>query len=414
MNRRIIKLLSIISFTALSRSLCAQPESGAGADDRAFWIQSMLRIVDPVFVHLSENTLKAAMPVETLQVPDTRNRKAVAHLEALGRAFTGIAPWLNLGADDTAEGKLRGKYIDLCVKAISNAVNPSAPDYIRFGDNDRQALVDAAFLAHGLLRSRDQVWPRLDRTTRQRLVEELQSTRKFTPGENNWLLFSAMVEAALLEFTGSCEMKPVAYAVSRHEEWYKGDGWYGDGSHLHLDYYNSFVIHPMLMDILGVLKEKNAAGSDLYETELRRIIRYAGQQEKLISPEGTFPVLGRSMAYRFGAFQVLAQVSLMKKLPGHIVPAQVRSALTAVIRRQLVPESFDRNGWLVLGFCGHQPEIAETYISTGSLYLCSAVFLPLGLSPRDEFWAAPPAEWSSRKAWKGSRMVIDKALNDEE
>ena len=39
--------------------------------------------------------------------------------------------------------------------------------------------------------------------------------------ESNWLLFAAMVEAALWEFTGSCEMKPIEYAVQRHMEWYK-------------------------------------------------------------------------------------------------------------------------------------------------------------------------------------------------
>jgi hypothetical protein len=381
--------------------------------DRAFWIRSMLKIVDPVFVHLSAHTLKARMPVETRQASDPRNRKAVSHLEALGRAFTGIAPWLNLGADSTAEGRLRGKYIDLCIKAIGNAVDPASADYLRFGGNDRQTLVDAAFLAHGLLRSRDQVWPKFDVETRQRLVEELQSTRQFTPGENNWLLFSAMIEAALLEFTGQCEMKPITYAIARHNEWYKGDGWYGDGQHFHLDYYNSYVIHPMLIDILGVLKEKNIAGSDsLYQTELQRMIRYADQQEKLISPEGTYPALGRSTAYRFGAFQTLAQAALMKKLPEHIMPSQVRAALTRVIGRQLVDGSFDENGWLLTGFCGHQPEIAETYISTGSLYLCAAVFLPLGLSPRDDFWANPSAAWSSQKAWNGNTMVIDRALKD--
>jgi len=52
-------------------------------------------------------------------------------------------------------------------------------------------------------------------------------------------MFSATIEAALLEFTGECELKPIHYALKRHKEWYKGDGWYGDGRNFHLDYYNS-------------------------------------------------------------------------------------------------------------------------------------------------------------------------------
>ena len=99
----------------------------------------------------------------------------------------------------------------------------------------------------------------------------------------------------------------------------------------------------------------------------------------MISPEGTYPVLGRSMGYRFGAFQVLAQVSWMKLLPEHIKPAQVRCALTKVMKRQLIKGTFDKDGWLNLGFCGHQPEIADRYVSTGSNYLCTFIFLPLGL-----------------------------------
>ena len=215
----------------------------------------------------------------------------------------------------------------------------------------------------------------------------------------------------LLKFTGECDMKPIRYAITKHEQWYKGDATYGDGKWFHSDYYNSFVIHPMLLDVLGVLSEKGLDENSFYNTELERFIRYAEQQERLISPEGTFPPMGRSLAYRFGAFQVLSQAALMKRLPPYIVPAQVRSALTTVIARQLSQEgTFDVNGWLQLGFCGHQPEVAETYISTGSLYLCTAVFLSLGLPPTDEFWTVGYTEWTAVKAWSGKKMRIDKAL----
>lgn len=83
--------------------------------------------------------------------------------------------------------------------------------------------------------------------------------------------------------------------LKRHKEWYKGDGWYGDGRNFHLDYYNSYVIQPMLIDVLSVMKKHEVEGADFYDVQLQRLIRYADQQEKMISPEGTYPVLGRSM-----------------------------------------------------------------------------------------------------------------------
>ena len=64
-----------------------------------------------------------------------------------------------------------------------------------------------------------------------------------------------MVETALKEFTGTWEFERVQYALEKHQQWYKEDGWYGDGPELHLDYYNSFVIQPMMVEILTVMKK---------------------------------------------------------------------------------------------------------------------------------------------------------------
>ena len=92
-------------------------------------------------------------------------------------------------------------------------------------------------------------------------------------------------------------------------------------------------------------------------------------------------------------------------------PAQARGALNAVIHRTLdAPDTFDKDGWLQIGFCGHQPGIGEAYISTGSLYLCSVALLPLGLAASDVFWSSPAQPWTSVKAWSGRPFPIDHAL----
>jgi hypothetical protein len=36
------------------------------------------------------------------------------------------------------------------------------------------------------------------------------------------------------------------------------------------------------------------------------------------------------------------------------------------------PGAFDQDGWLQIGFCSRQLHLGESYISTGSLYLCAA------------------------------------------
>ena len=378
-----------------------------GKADRKYWVETLVKIADPVLVNLSNNTLKKNMPY----VSKDQNRRAFSYLEGVGRLFCGLAPWLELGPDETPEGQLRAKYINLAVKGLSNAVNPSAPDYLDF-DLPYQALVDAAFLAQGLLRAPTQLWGNFDAQTKERMITELKRSRAIKPWNNNWLLFASEVEAALLEFTGECDEERMLYGVKKfRDEWYKGDALYGDGPSFHQDYYNSFVIHPMLTDVLLVMKKHNMKDADFLATQQQRLTRYAEELERMISPEGTFPVVGRSIPYRFGAFHALAQASLLHMLPKEFNPAQVRSAMTSVIKRMMQsPSMFDKNGWLTVGFYGSQLRLAESYLNTGSAYLCSSGLLALGLPPTDPFWNAPFSEWSNLKVWNGIEIPIDHAI----
>lgn len=378
-------------------------------EDRKTFIDYLTKIADPVLTNLSQDKLKENMPVETA-LNAYGDRDKVTYLEAFGRLVSGIAPWLELGSDDTEEGKLREKYILLVHQSLKNATDPRAEDFMNFTES-AQPLVDAAFLAQGLLRAPTQLWDRLDTQTKKNTIDALKSTRSINPYYSNWLLFTAMIEAALIKFDGEGDQVRIAYALNKHKEWYLGDGVYGDGPQFHFDYYNSFVIQPMILDISKTLIEAGIGNKADFELFLKRAGRYATIQERLISPEGTYPVIGRSMAYRFGAFQVLSQIALWEELPKEIAPAQVRAALMAIVGKHMQSESmFDQNGWLKLGFNGDQPELAEPYISTGSLYLCAEVFLVLGLPSSSDFWSKPSEEWTQQKIWGGKKVVIDKAI----
>ena len=386
----------------------AAPVSAASpATEREYWTSVASRLAEPVLTNLARGTLKARMPVEEAA---GAGRASVTHLEAFGRLLAGIAPWLELPADASAEGRLRARYADLARQSLAAAVDPSSPDVMNF-TKDRQPLVDAAFLAQGLLRAPRALRDTLDAVTRERLVRALESTRAIVPGFNNWLLFSATVEAGLFALGAAWDRMRVDYALRQHAQWYKGDGAYGDGPAFHWDYYNSFVIPPMLLDVLAAVGGESDAWKAMREPAQRRAQRYAAVQERMISPEGTFPVIGRSLAYRFGAFHALAQIALRRELPAEVAPAQVRGALTAIIRRSIeAPGTFDAAGWLTIGFAGHQPGAGERYISTGSVYLCAVGLLPLGLPPADPFWSDPPQPWTAQRAWSGQAFPIDKAL----
>lgn len=376
-------------------------------NDRAWWCEMAYKISYPVLDALSKGELKKRMPVEAAY-PEQRSN--YAHLEAFGRLLCGIAPWLELGPDDTPEGKMREELLYLTRKAIRNAVDPASPDYMNF-TQPSQPLVDAAFLAQGLMRAPKQLWGALDQETQSMVINALLQTRSIKPFLNNWLLFSGMVETFFLWAGEPWDAMRVDYSLVKHEDWYKGDGIYGDGPDFHWDYYNSFVIQPMLVDIHSVLLSKKKCGEAAYNKIINRSVRYAQILERLISPEGTFPAFGRSLAYRTGCLQTLSQIAWMHRLPQGITPAQVRCALTTVAKRMFTAKgTFNENGWLQIGFAGHQPTVAEGYICTGSLYLCSTGFLHLGLPPEDEFWKAPATSWTSQKVWNGEGFPIDHAL----
>lgn len=408
-----IALLPFILFIVCSstaqkgkKTVAPQPVVATGQDDRAVWTKSLYKIVYPVIHNMAEGTLKQNMPLELgpqyyLQV------KKVTYLEAVGRTMAGVAPWLALPDDETAEGMMRKQLRMELLKGLRNAVDPAHADYLNFR-TEGQPIVDAAFVAHAFLRAPKALWEPLDAVTKQRFIEEFKSLRNRKAAYSNWLLFSALTEGFLLSIGEQYDPARIDFALRKMKEWYVGDGWYSDGEKFSMDYYNSFVIHPMLVDVLQVMVQKKMAQQQEYDLALQRMIRHAEFQERIISPEGTFPPFGRSITYRTAAFQILAQVALMEKLPAHISQAQVRCGLTSIVDKMYTgKQNFDSNGWLVLGFNGHQPMIADQYTSTGSLYLCSIGFLTLGLPANHAFWTDAPADWTSRKAWKGEPVKKD-------
>jgi hypothetical protein len=115
-------------------------------------------------------------------------------------------------------------------------------------------------------------------------------------------MFPAMIEALFCRVGEPFDRVRIDYALRQHEQWYVGDGVYGDGPHFHWDYYNSYVIQPMLLDTLDVVGERHPAWAQIRDAQQRRAQRYAVVLERLIAPDGSFPAIGRSLTYRAGLF----------------------------------------------------------------------------------------------------------------
>jgi hypothetical protein len=385
-------------------------DSTAQKNNRAVWLQYLDKTARPVLTNLAVNMLKEKMPLALSEKVDNKTvRSKVAYLEAFARTLCGIAPWLQLEEGDVAEKKLRNEYRQLSLKALSNAVNPQAKDYMEW--NGGQPLVDASFLSLALIRC-PWLWQNSDSATQRNIKEAFLLTRNTVPVYSNWLLFTAMIETFFCQYNLPYDKVRIDFAVKEFaNHWYIGDGMFSDGMQFHLDYYNSYVIQPYLQCIVTVINKKDSSYK-LFAPRLDKITkRYAVLQERMINADGSFPITGRSITYRGGAFHHLANMALGHQLPDELQPAQIRSALTAVIKKTLdAPNTFNEKGWLNIGLYGLQPNLAEGYINTGSLYLCSEIFLPLGLPSTDDFWTKPDEPWTAVKIWSGKDAEADHAI----
>jgi len=385
-----------------------------GASQRQQWADLLYRISEPVLREMAGGTLQKNMLLELSPTWDGRNEK-VSYMEAFGRTLCGVAPWLSLPDDSTPEGAKRRQLRLWALEACRNAVDPDSPDYLLWR-SEGQTLVDAAFLAQGFLRGWDALWVPLDTVTKKRYIEEFTLLRRVNPVYSNWLLFSATIECFLKKAGAQADDFRIATAIRKIEEWYVGDGWYSDGPHFEFNYYNAYVIQPMYLECVDLVTDHGrkdwwgVCPKERYSAVLERIQRQAVILERLISPEGSFPVFGRSIPYRMAALQPLSQLSLRGELPGEIAPSQVREALSAVMERMFSRNgNFNEEGFLTIGFCGHQSDVADVYTNNGSAYLTTVAFLPLGLPSSDPFWSDPPKEWTGKKAWSGEAFPKDHA-----
>lgn len=404
--------------SALAATPAAASASLAGADGKTARAQLAAlaqKMTEPVLVNMAAGTLKKNFALEVSPTWDGRD-KGVAYLECFGRLIAGVAPWLALADDGTPEGRTRKRLHQLALQSYTNSVDPANPDYLLW-KGPGQTLVDSAYFTNALIRAPKALWEPLDAKTKQRIIAEIKSLRRIEPPYINWMLFAAMNEAWLMSIGEEFDPLRMNVAIRKINEWYVGDGWIKDGDAFHFDYYNAFVMHPMLVEILDVLDQKkgafwNGKPEELRAQAVKRMQRYSEHLERFISSDGSFPPIGRSLTYRTAAFQPLALLALRKQLPASLPEGQIRAALQAVHKAVwTAPGNFTRDGYLTIGFVGHQPELGDWYSNNGSMYIASASLLPLGLPESDSYWTSAPQDWTQKKAFAGARFPKDYPVN---
>ena len=423
MKRFILVLVSICAFSVLL-PVEAKKKATKQLSDREYWCEQAYKMAQPVLENMAKGELQKNMQTEFSPSFDNRNRKVV-YMETFGRLMAGIAPWLAL--PDSAFGSSAAEQKELAqvrqlrwaLASYKNSVDPESPDYLCWGVAG-QNLVDAAYIAESFIRAYDALWVPLDKVTKERYIKEFKKLRSIEPPYTNWFLFSSTIESFIAKAAGLREYDDfrVMMTIRKVEEWYVGDGWYADGPVFAFDYYSSYVFHAMYLETLQNMIDARANTRleyrKYYDRALKRAQKFSIILERFISPEGTFPVIGRSTPYRMAAMQPLALMAWYQKLPRELSNGQVRAALTQVMHRMYdQQQNYNEGGFLTIGFCGHQPETADWYTNNGSLYMTSLSLMPLGLPANHDFWTCKAEPWTQVKAWGGQPFPKDHRWADD-
>ena len=400
---------------------------------RQKWLKYLDKLVSPVFTAAANDTIIDVLPqvgedadlakvrkFAPAKVKEHQN-KDVAVMEAVARSLCGIAPFLALDESkitDKAEKEMQAKYRVLCAKSLDNITNPKAKSYCKWFEESKfmegyQSVVETAYICSAIIKARKQLFDDQPTEVRQNILTAMSLTAKHKPWGANWLLFASVAEACRYMLTGICDCMRIDFAITKHLDWYKGDGVFGDGENYKFDYYNSYVIQPFLEETLRAAHPV-CAGWDTSNNYIftRAFQRYCEIQERSIAPDGSYPIAGRSIAYRMGAFHALAHGAYTQKLDEKYLPYnQARCALDKVLTKHYSAETlFDENGFLTPGLYGKQPGIVDYYSNIGSLYLCSLIFLPLGLDENHKFWSLPDTLTTWEKGWSGGDLQKDVGL----
>ncbi|MEY9935227.1 hypothetical protein ABH926_009898 [Catenulispora sp. GP43] len=225
-------------------------------------------------------------------------------IEGFARSFLTAAPLLAGRAADPHD------HAGFYARGLAAAMAPDGPDRwgraigvdeIRQWNGTPQPIVEAANLAFGLAVCRAQVWDLLDDKLREHTAEWLAHHAAKHGSDNNWLLFTAVIEAFLASAGFQIPGGHAQADVDLFESWYLGDGWFNDGpvspTTRHgnrVDHYNSWVIHPFLWQWYQ-LSDQPAERRERY---LRRLGEFADSYALLFAADGSPLHQGRSLTYR--------------------------------------------------------------------------------------------------------------------
>ncbi|HEY0705404.1 MAG TPA: DUF2264 domain-containing protein, partial [Polyangia bacterium] len=335
--------------------------------------------------------------------------------ELITRTMEALGSWLSRPNRPAEVMTPRGpvNVEEIMVRALANGSDPASG--VTWQTMERGQLdVESSHIAWGSYVAGDRVLNKLTAAQRTNLQNWLFN-HTFADVMQNWSLFYVVTNAFLKSKGWRHDATGMATLLNRSFNFYKGNGWYTDGATNVFDDYNSTVFSTHFAE--WAIMSGNDDPVRRREV-LMRLRRYNEDQPYFYAKQGMHPEFGRSTSYKMArltglilSYHIDQSYGATWNLGFKVVPDELtRGMLRRLIREHL--NYYLRNGTdnPATGVLGQRltgtgsMEIAEDYISPGSVYWASrALGALMLLADDDPFWSASeeplPIEKADYNRW---------------
>jgi hypothetical protein len=320
------------------------------------------------------------------RLPGAPPHDPIPSLEGFARMSVAWGAWLGQPANPSTVRSAVGPVdvLDLVVRGLSDGSDRASPWWWGdIGDRD-QRIVEAAEIATGLWLGRDRIAPALGSAKLERLLAWLAGVHGRDVYDDNWVLFPTMVAAVQRGFGQTVPDAWIDRGIDAMLARYRGDGWYADGRGHAFDQYTGWAVHWHLLLWSRIDGDRRPRLRALIE---RRFRTYLAAVVGTFATDGTRPLHGRSLGYRFAAAAPYGLGALLGI--DAVPPGLARRIAGGTIRRHLDDGAIDpATGWFRRGVAGERPDVCERYLSSGAAAWAAHAFVTLGLPPDAPYWSA--------------------------
>lgn len=307
-------------------------------------------------------------------------------LEGYARSFLIAAPRISGGGDGL---RLAERYAEGLIAGTEPGGDEAwlrGVDCVTPLTGKTQPIVEAANIALGLHLSREQLWDRLDDRHKEPVVDWLAHHASRRAWPNNWVLFTAVIEAFLASVGVDTDRYRSDDDVRWVESWHLGEGWYTDGQRRNIDYYNAWVIHPFLWAWYDMVGDRDPDAAWRWR---QRLAAFLDGYRHFFGGNGSPVQQGRSLTYRTATLAPLWLGQLTGVDPAD--PGAVRRTASGTLK-YFVDAGIGRDGPPSLGWRGAEYlPLTQHYSGPGSPLFAGMGFLGLALPREHPVWTATEA-----------------------